>query len=235
MIYLNIALSAVFSFIVMFLITKIMGVRQMSQLSMFDYINGITIGSIAADLALATNMEDRLEIFIAVIIYGAAALLLSYMTDKSINARRFINGQPILLVEHGRFYDKNFKRVKMDINEFLIQCRNYGYFDVSQIDTAIMEPNGKLSILPVSASKPVTPEEMNITVQQEVLAGNVIIDGKIMEKNLKALGHDEKWLRDQLAAGGFNKPEDVFLATCTANGTLCVYLYCGESGKEIFM
>ena len=185
MIYLNITLSAVFSFAIMFILAKLMGVRQISQLSMFDYINGITIGSIAAELALAETMSDRLQMFAALVIYALATLLFSIITDKSIVARRFLTGKPILLVENGRFYDQNFKRAKLDVNEFLTQCRNCGYFDVSQIDTAVMEPNGKISFLPVSSARPATPADLGITVEQEPLCGNVIIDGNIMYRKNK--------------------------------------------------
>ena len=235
MIYLSIGLSAIFSFAIMFILAKLMGARQISQLSMFDYINGITIGSIAADLALAESMDERGKILIAVVIYALATLLLSVITDKSITARRFITGKPIILVEHGKYFDKNFKRAKVDINEFLTQCRNNGYFDISQVDTAILEPNGKISIMPVSSAKPVTPSDLNISVGQETLCANVIIDGNIMPLNLQKLGYNEEWLRTQLANEGFNRTEDIFLATCRPDGTLCVYLCCGEACKEIFM
>lgn len=235
MIYLNITLSAVFSFAVMFILAKLMGVRQISQLSMFDYINGITIGSIAAELALAETMSDRLQMFAALVIYALATLLFSIITDKSIVARRFLTGKPILLVENGRFYDQNFKRAKLDVNEFLTQCRNCGYFDVSQIDTAVMEPNGKISFLPVSSARPATPADLGITVEQEPLCGNVIIDGNIMYRNLKTLGYNEEWLKNQLTNAGFTIVRDIFLATCRPDGTLCIYIRCGEACKEIFM
>lgn len=233
--YLNIALSAVFSFAVMFILAKLMGARQISQLSMFDYVNGITIGSIAAELALAQSSIERLQMLVAITVYALATLFFSVITDRSVVARRFITGKPILLVEHGKFYDKNFKRAKLDINEFLTQCRNNGYFDVAQIDTAVLEPNGKISFLPISAAKPLTVGDMSISVEQEVLSGNVIIDGNVMHGNLKALGYSEEWLKDRLISAGFPDAKSIFLATCSPDGTLSVYLYCGEARKEIFM
>lgn len=231
----NIALSALFSFAVMFILAKLMGARQISQLSMFDYVNGITIGSIAAELALAQVAAERLQILVAIVVYALATLFFSVITDRSVIARRLITGKPILLVEHGKFYDRNFKRAKLDINEFLTQCRNSGYFDVSQIDTAVLEPNGKISFLPVASARPLTPKDLDIVPQQEVLAGNVIIDGKLMRHNLNALGYTEEWLTDKLISSGFGGIEDIFLATCDPEGTLCVYLYCGEAHEEIFM
>ena len=208
MIYLNIALSAVFSFAVMFILAKLMGARQISQLSMFDYINGITIGSIAAELALAETMSDRLQMFAALVIYALATLLFSIITDKSIVARRFLTGKP---------------------------ARNLSLNTFSQIDTAVMEPNGKISFLPVSSARPATPADLGITVEQEPLCGNVIIDGNIMYRNLKTLGYNEEWLKNQLTNAGFPNVRDIFLATCRPDGTLCIYIRCGEACKEIFM
>ncbi len=235
MIYIEVGLSALFSFLVMFLLAKLMGVRQISQLSMFDYINGITIGSIAAEIAISTDMQERLYMSVALAVYALATLLFSWFTDKSIAARRFITGKPVVLVEHGRFYDDNFRKVKMDINEFMTQCRNSGFFDVSQVDTAIMETNGRLSIMPASYARPLTPEDMNITSEQETLSANVIIDGKVMCENLKAIGYDEDWLLTQLKNNSFNSVEDIFLATALPNGKLSVYLKCGTLKKEIFL
>lgn len=235
MIYIEIGLAALFSFFIIFLLTKIIGVRQISQLSLFDYVNGITIGSIAAEIAISDDMQERIYMSIALIVYALATFLFSWITDKSIKARRCITGKPVILVEHGKFFDENFRKVKIDINEFLTQCRNSGYFDVSEIDTAIMETNGKLSILPVSYAKPLTPEDMSLTPEQACLAANVIIDGKVLSENLKLIGYDEDWLTTELKNNGFNSIPDIFLATVTPNGKLSVRLKCGEQKKQIFV
>ena len=121
--------TSVGSIIVLFLLTKLIGNKQVSQLNMFDYINGITIGSIAAEMA--TSLEtDFLMPLLAMVIYGLTAFGLSYIAGKSVRARRLINGRSIILYDNGKLYFDNFKKSKLDINEFLIQCRIAGYFDL---------------------------------------------------------------------------------------------------------
>ena len=207
---LNVILLSLGSLIALFILTKLMGYRQMSEMSMFDYINGITIGSIAAELAASWG-EEFWKWTIALVIYGLATFLLSLATDRSIKARRFIAGKPIPLYENGQLLDQNFRRAKLDLNEFLMQCRLAGYFDLSQLEAVLFEPNGMLSILPASPYRPATPFDLNRAVDQSNILIDVILDGKVMEENLAVTGKDLPWLEQVLAAQGC-KIEDVFLA-----------------------
>jgi len=141
-------LTSISSLIVLFILTRIMGKRQMSQLTMFDYINGITIGSIAAEMATSLDGDVWQPLF-AMIIYALFAILMSYASIKSINIRRFLVGKPFLLYENGKLFNKNLKKAKLDVNEFLTECRTNGYFYLSDIQSAIFETNGKISFIPV--------------------------------------------------------------------------------------
>ena len=171
------------SIIAIFILTKLMGYRQMSQMSMFDYINGITIGSIAAEMS--TSLESNfVQPLTAMIVYALSAILLSWIGSKFIKARRVIEGTPLVLMNHGEIYRENLKKAKMDVTEFLVQCRVSGYFDVSKLETAILEGNGKISFLPKVTDRPATPEDLNLSPQQDHMVANVILDGKIMEQNL---------------------------------------------------
>ncbi|MDO4379925.1 MAG: DUF421 domain-containing protein [Clostridia bacterium] len=221
--YVQVILTAVLSVVVLFAITRLIGYRQLSELSLFDYINGITIGSIAAELATCER-EELLEILIAMIIYGIFSILVAVLTDKSITMRRFIVGNPTLLMKNGRLYYEGFKKSHLDVNEFLMKCRNNGYFDITQIDTAILEPNGRVSFLPVSENRPVTPKDLKITVTQDMLVANVVIDGKIIEKSLDSIGKDRTWLLNRLKNQNQTDMSKILLASCDSKGTLTVYL-----------
>lgn len=118
---------------------------------------------------------------------------------------------------------KNLSKPKIDINEFLVQCRMSGYFDLANIETAILEPNGQISFLPVAAMRPIIGKDLNLSPTQEHLVANVIIDGNIMPKNLEYTGHNEDWLYKQLNAQDITSLTDVLLATCDSNNTLRVY------------
>lgn len=227
--YAHVILASLFSILALFLITKLLGCRQMNQLSMFDYINGITIGSIAAELAASWGKEFW-QWAIALVIYGLATFLLSLATDRSIQARRLITGTPIPLYENGQLLDQNFRRAKLDLNEFLMQCRLAGYFDLSQLEAVLFEPNGMLSILPASPYRPATPFDLDRAVEQSTLLVNVILDGKVMEKNLTGTGKDRPWLEHILAAQGC-QAADVFLALYDPT-TEAVQVYRRSGGKE---
>lgn len=139
---LKIILLSVFSEIILFILSKIMGNKEMSQLTMFDYIIGITIGSIAAEMA--TSLENNfMEPFIAMTVYALISLAISIACYKSIKFRRLIYGNSLILLDNGELYKKNFKTAKLDINEFLQQCRTNGYFNINDIQTAILESNRK--------------------------------------------------------------------------------------------
>lgn len=205
----------------LFLIAKIMGHKQMSQLDFFDYISGITIGSIAAELA--TELEAPLQPLIAIGVYGVVAVLLSKITSLFPKARKYINGTPTILMNNGKLYRENLKKSKLDLSEFMVMCRQQGYFNLSDIQTAVFEFNGKLSILPVSTKRPANPEDLNLSPAPEYIQTEVIMDGRILDENLKRMGLDDKWLQKQLTAQGYKNPQEVFLALCDTNNQLTVF------------
>lgn len=210
------------SFIVLFILTKLMGNREMSQLSMFDYIVSITIGSIAAEMS--TSLEnDFIEPLIAMIIYAIGAIAISILGNHFMKARRVISGPTLILYNNSKIYFKNLKKAKMDINEFLMQCRINGYFNLCDIQTAILEANGKISFIPISLKRPTTPEDFNLNPKQNFLVTNVIIDGRILEENLKNTGNNLKWLHSNLKKQNAGRIEEILLATCDNNNNLTVY------------
>ncbi len=195
----------------LFVFTKLMGNREMSQLSMFDYVSSIALGSIAGEMAVMST-DSVLEPFISMAIYAFVTIFISYMTCKSIFLRRFFEGQPILLYQQGQVYEKNLLKAKMDMNEFLSCCRISGYYDLEEVHTIYLETNGKISVLPAVAARPATPSDHNLNPVQMLPMANVIIDGKIMKDNLSSTGKNEVWVEKQLKANGITDMKDVILA-----------------------
>ena len=229
----QVTLTSLLSIVVIFLLTKLDGVRQVSQLSMFDYVNGITIGSIAAELA--TDIEDYHKSLTALIIYGLFSLLCALASNKSIRLRRLLDGNSKLLYDNGKLYNKNLSKTHLDVDEFLTLCRNQGYFDLQDIQTAILEPNGNLSILPKSTVRPTSPEDFNLNPTQDHPLANVIIDGKIIPNNLKATGKNERWLMRKLHDNGISDIKQVMLATCSIEDELHFYIKHNEPmERDIF-
>ena len=218
---LNVILTSILSAAVLFIIAKIMGHKQMSQLDFFDYITGITIGSIVAELA--TELENPLQPLIAMTVYGIIAVGLTLITSKLPKARKFINGTPTIIMSKGKIYRKNMKKAQIDLSEFMVMCRQEGYFNLNDIETAIFEYNGRLTILPKASKRPVIPEDIGISPKSEGINTEVIMDGRIMGENLKRMGLNEKWLKNQLAAQGYKSEKEIFLGICDSNNKLTLF------------
>ena len=214
-------LTALGSFAALFLSAKLIGHKQISQLDFFDYIAGITIGSIAAEMA--TELEAPWKPFTAILIYAGVTFLLSVVTNKFPRTRRYLYGSPTILMDQGKLYRNNLKKAKLDLEEFLVMCRQQGYFDLTSIQTAIFEFNGRLTILPVSAQRPATPGDMNLSPEQELLFTELIMDGRILESNLQRMGLNLTWLDKQLKQRGIHSAQEIFLAVCDRNGKLVIY------------
>ena len=219
------------SIIALFISTKVIGNKQMSELSMFDYINGITIGSIAAEMATALE-NDFYYPLMAIAIYTIVIWLISIISEKSLKSRRIFAGRSIILMENGKLFEKNLRTSKIDINDFLAQCRINGYFNTDDIYTAILEQNGKISFLPKSDTKPLTPRDIDLSPEQEKLSQVVILDGHIMTENLKRSGNNKKWLESELKKQKIGNIKDVYLAECDNNNNLSVFKRLEEAPKN---
>ena len=211
------------SMIVLFILTKIMGQREMSQLSIFDYIISITLGSIAAEMA--TSLEDNfIQPLVAMIVYALVTLITSVLNNKFVKLRPILSGRTLILYDNGTLFKDNFKKAKIDLNEFLVQCRTSGFFNLSDVKTALLEENGKISFLPYADRRPANPSDFNIKPKEDNMVTNLILDGKVMENNLQELGFDKIWLNEMLQKQGITKINCIFLATYDGDGNLSVYL-----------
>lgn len=215
------ALTALLSFFYLLVIAKLMGHRQISQLDAFDYITGITVGSIAAELA--TELEKPMKPIVAMAVYGILTLIMSYVTMRVPRSRKFIEGTPTILFHNGKLYRENLKKAKLDLSEFLAMCRQQGYFDLQQIYSAVFEHNGSLSILPRETDRPATPKDLDLEPQQSTFFTEIIMEGRVLEGNLRRMGKEEKWLKEQLKQQGFHSPKEVFLGLCDQNDQVTLY------------
>ncbi len=217
----KVILTSLLSVITLFLIAKIMGHKQLSQLDFFDYISGITIGSVAAELA--TELKQPLNPLIALVIYGIASVILNLITHKLPKMRKYVNGTPSILFEGGKLYRENMKKAKLDLSEFMVLCREAGYFDLNDIEVAIFEQNGKLSVLPKSEKRPLDPSDVGICPKAAHINTEIIMDGRIMHENLLRMGLDIKWLEKQLRDAGYRDAKEIFLCICDDERKLTMF------------
>lgn len=220
--FFNVFFRSIFSIIALFLLTKLMGRKQISQLNMYDYVVGITIGSVAAEIS--TNFDTNFWGGIVVMsVYTVVSVIISFASEKSIVLRRFFIGVPIILIDRGKILEKSLKKAKFEINELLQEARVCGYYDLSEIECAIMEANGKVSFLPKSKYMPVTIKDMKLKSDKSGLVSNLVIDSKILFNNLKNIGKDEKWLLTRLSTLGYKSLDNILLVTCDNKEKISVY------------
>lgn len=218
----KVILVSFLSVIALFIITKLMGHKQVAQLDFFDYVSGITIGSIGAELA--TELESPERPLIALAIYCISSIVLNLLAHKIPKTRKYINGTPTILMNDGKIYRKNLKKSKLDLSEFMLLCREQGYFDLREVQTAVFEHNGTLSILPRAVNRPLTPKDMDIKVEDSHIGVEVIMDGRVLGENLLRMGRDNTWLKKQIVAQGFKGSNEIFLGVYyTDNDELKLY------------
>ena len=217
----KILLASVVSYAALFICAKVAGRKQISQLDFMDYITGITIGSIAAELA--TDLENMWKPLVAMAVYTLATWAMSRLSLALSRSRKYLNGSPVIVMDHGKLYRENMQQAKLELSDFMVMCRQQGFFNLADIQTAVYEYNGSLTILPVSARRPLTPEDMNLSPQQETILSEVIMDGRVLGENLRRMGLDEKWLARQLRSQDIDGPQSVFLALCDREKHLSCY------------
>jgi len=212
---------SIISLIILFIITKIIGKKQVSELSLFDYVIGISIGNFTAEMTL--DLEHQfINGVIAMVTFGIVAAMVSILSVKSILFRRIIFGVPTIIIQDGKILSKNLQREKFDINDLLEQARIAGYFDLSEISYAIMEVNGKISFLPKDQHKNPTKKDLKLTIKNSNLCANIIIDSKLMMKNIKNTDKTLDWFKKQLKMKGYTSYEKILLATY-ANNEITIY------------
>lgn len=219
---LQVVLASLFSAVILFIIAKVIGHKQVAQLEFFDYITGITIGSIAAELATTLD-KPWWKPMISMLVFGSITVALSIITRRFAKSRKFINGMPTIIMDDGKLYRENMKKAKLELSDFLLLCRQEGYFNLNDIQTAVFEYNGKLSILPVSTKRPLNPEDMELNPKPEHTGTEIIMDGRVMDDNLKRKGLNDDWLQKELKKQDYKSTKEIFLGICYDENQLTLF------------
>lgn len=200
---------------------RLMGKRQVGELEPSELVLSLII----ADLA-SVPMQDfaipLLSGLIPILTLLAMTTLFSVLTMKSIRFRALMCGRPSIIIQNGKLDQRGMAQNRLTVDELLEELRGQGYTDISSVQYAILETNGRLSILPYPDQKPVTPKLLSMPVPQGGLPMVLISDGRVLDHNLKALGRDRNWLDKQLKAHHCKNPKEVFLFLSDSSDT--VYL-----------
>lgn len=209
------------SLVTLFFLTKLMGKKQVSELSLFDYVIGISVGNFTAEMTMGLD-NQYINGIVAMTVFALISWLVSKITLKSMTLRRFLIGTPTIIIQNGKIIEKSMRKLSIDINDLLEQCRSNGTFDISEIEYAIMEVNGKISIMLKPEYNPVTGKDMNLKLPKKDLCANVIIDSKIVFNNLEKMNKTKDWLMKELKVKGYQL-DDILLATLDIDEKLNIY------------
>ncbi len=191
-------INSFISFIYLFIISKILGKKQIAQLEFIDYAVGISLGSIAADMA-ADGETPFYFYLISMTIFFLLALFVAVIGRKNTFFKRVLKGKPATLIYEGKINYKELKKNKIDVNDLLSMLRDKDYFDINDVAYAVFEPSGKLSVLPKGSQKPVVIEDVNKSAIEESSLSNVLIaDGKVSKSGLSEINKDKDWLFNKL-------------------------------------
>ena len=198
-------------YILAIFLTKSIGRKLISQMNFFDFIMGVSMGSIVAS-AVVDKQFGAMSAITALILFCILTIVTGYLSMKSLKIRKIINSEPINLVKNGKIIEKNMKENKLTINELMMKLREKNMFHLADVEFAIMETDGELSVLPKADKKPLTPYNMKVNVTSSGIDKDIIIDGIVIDENLKNIGLDKEWLKSELNKQNIKEISEVFYA-----------------------
>jgi uncharacterized membrane protein YcaP (DUF421 family) len=220
----NVLIRGVVGFILLLFLARVMGKKHITDMTYYEYIVGIAIGSIAAELTFGTQVRMSNFIF-GMVIWAIIPMAISKLELKSLRFRSLIKGHPTVLIKNGKILEKNLRKESLTVDELMIHLRQKDVFQISDIESAVIETSGLISVMKKSDLQPLTPKDVGMIVEQEHQPRIVIIDGNILIKSLSEYGYTKEWLLGEIIKQGAKDFHDVFLAQIDSMGNVYVDLY----------
>ncbi|MBM7623392.1 DUF421 domain-containing protein [Sporohalobacter salinus] len=228
----EIIIQTLLAFFAILFYTRILGKQQIGELSFHDYVNGITFGSIAATMTTDFNQRTW-QYLLGLTLFAALTFLMQMIVVRSRRARKVIQGEPIVLIHNGKILENNMKKSRFNLQDLTAQLRQKDIFNLKEVEYAILESNGDLSVMPKPEHKSVTVQDMGLRVSPESIPTEIITDGKLLLPNLKQHGLSKTWIKKQLKAYEIANIEDVFMAAYDpVKEELYIDLYEDNLGKN---
>lgn len=220
MIYLTVVWKTLFTFLALWALARILGKKLISRLTLFDFLAAITLGTLGAQAMLPTQASG--PILTAAATFAGLSILFNFLDLSGLSILAFLDGEPTVLIENGKVLEGNLRRNRLTVRQLESQLRLKGYFRTAEIEFALLETNGKISVEPKSQYRYVRPSDLHLSTSYEGLTTQVMHEGKPLPERLKGAGLSEAWLYGELARQGIIDPENVFSAWLQSDGTLSV-------------
>lgn len=216
-----VAVRSLFAFTVLLLFTRMLGKQHVGQLTLFDFAAAITIGSIAATMSVELE-NPTTNGLIGLSIWTLATLSLQFASAKWRPVHRMVTGEPLILVQNGKIMESAMAKARYAIDELKMQLRQMGVFEMADVEFAVLETNGALSVLRKAQEQPITPRDLQISTEYKGLPTELVVAGEIIQENLERIGLNQAWLKQALAAQGVKSVEQVDYAEINTRGELYV-------------
>ncbi|WP_340398449.1 DUF421 domain-containing protein [Paenibacillus sp. FSL H8-0079] len=228
-----VAVRSIIAFLTLIIYTRVLGKQQMGNLTYFDYINGITIGSIAG--TFATDLSSKAWIhFVALTIFTIITIIFQYITLKNRTISKLMDSDPTLIIQNGKILEQNLSKMRVKFDELTMMLRQKDVFDITTLDYAILEPDGSLSVVLKPENQPVTAKDMHMHPPKSKLMTEIIIDGLLIKQNLEERNKDTNWLSEQLKKQNITI-QDIAFAAILPNDKLYVDLFKDKIIEKIDM
>ncbi|GGF15253.1 UPF0702 transmembrane protein YetF [Halobacillus andaensis] len=222
--YMRIGVELIFGFFALFALTKLLGKSQITQITAFDFISAVILGELVGN-ALYDKEVGVLQVGFAVFLWAILLYITELMTEKFKGSRKFLEGRPSIIINQGQIDREQMKNNKLDINQLQHLLRTKDVFSLQEVQFAVLETDGTISVMRKSQVETITREDMNLPPQQVALPRVLISDGEVLWDNLTELGLDKTWLEAELYTQNFSGIQEVFIAEYTPGEQLFVMGY----------
>lgn len=224
-------LRAAIGFILILTVARLMGRKAISQMTFFDFCVAITLGSVTANIGFGGDSSMHAAITVLVTLC-LLAILTGYLTTKSMTFSKFIDSEPVILIDNNKIVSSNMEKLRLSLTDLTALLREKNIFDITTVGYAVIEKDGKLSVLLKSDKEPLTPSDLGLHPPDKVPRRDIIMDGKILHENLEKAQLTEAWLFGVLKEKGIRHASEVFYASLDPSGDLYVSLKIAGQEKE---
>ncbi len=207
-------------FLLLVILTRLIGKKLLAQLTFFDFVVGITIGTITG--AFVTMTVRGIWVMISPVLLTVFTVALGFLNLKSLFFRKIFEGEPVVVIQNGKILERNLGKLRYHLDDLEMQLREQKIFDFGQVEFAVLEPHGKLSVLKKSQYQPITPKDLKLSTSYQGVASEIIKDGDVIEQNLKQNNLSLEWLYQELRKQNIDKISDVVYAALNTDGTLYI-------------
>jgi uncharacterized membrane protein YcaP (DUF421 family) len=226
------SLRTLIGFIVLMLLTRILAKKQLSQMTLFTYITGIALGNIAGDMVVHRDIKI-VDGITGLTLWALLTLGIEYVSLKSAKIRVLLDGEPTIVIRSGKILEKAMASHKLNMDDLSMMLREKDVFSVREVDYAILEPNGKLSVMKKQENEVITKKDLQIPASRRLyLPTELIVDGKVVSRNLKELRLDLNWLECQVRLAGAQSVEDIFFAELQTDGSVYLDMKTDKQGLQ---